>query len=78
MIKYKDFYHYMIQPKTSVTIIDDNFVEIYKGKGFMMEDDIWNKIKDWYIYSAGLATDAPEFMIMLSRPKNNKLAFIKN
>lgn len=68
-IKYKDFYHHMIQADTAVTIMDNNFKEIYRGKAFLIEDDVWNKIKEWTIASAGLASDAPEFMIMLINPK---------
>ena len=68
-IKYKDFYHHMIQANTAVTIMDNNFKEIYNGKAFLIEDDVWNKIKEWTIASAGLASDTPEFIIMLINPK---------
>ena len=68
-IKYKDFYHHMIQANTAVTIMDNNFKEIYSGKAFLIEDDVWNKIKEWTIASAGLASDIPEFIIMLINPK---------
>ena len=68
-IKYKDFYHHMIQANTVVTIMDNNFKEIYSGKAFLIEDDVWNKIKEWTIASAGLASDTPEFIIMLINPK---------
>lgn len=68
-IKYKDFYHHMIQANTAVTIMDNNFKEIYRGKAFLIEDDVWNKIKEWTITSAGLASDTPEFIIMLINPK---------
>ena len=68
-IKYKDFYHHMIQANTAVTIMDNNFKEIYSGKAFLIEDDVWNKIKEWMVASAGLASDTPEFIIMLINPK---------
>ena len=68
-IKYKDFYHHMIQANTAVTIMDNNFKEIYSGKAFLIEDDVWNKIKEWTIASAGLVSDTPEFIIMLINPK---------
>ena len=64
-IKYKDFYH-MLQPETKIVIINNQMKEIYRGKGFLLQDTMWEEIKNKEVVSAGLASDAPEFIVWLS------------
>ena len=64
-MNYDQFYHKVIQPTTTVHIVNRLNQEIFKGMACYILDSIWNSIKLKQLLMASINLDTNEMVIML-------------